>query len=185
MDKEPLRVFFKGNPDANVFILGEGPGGDEILAGKPFIGRAGKKLNELLAHAGIPFGDVCVANTFVCSGDGKIKPTYEVMVLCNNWRDLFNIAGPKIFINLGMYAFRASVIGTKDEEIAKVLMPNLSVVLGKEYKYKSKWSYHEPAWFIEYHPAYLLRNPPAETETLKRWAFIGKRYEQLCNIVGS
>lgn len=164
LEQEPYRVFYKGNPDARVFILGEGPGANEVKYGRPFIGRAGKLLSDILEFAGIPRLDICIANTIVCSDDGKKKPTPTIMANCSHWRDLFQIVEPEIVVGLGGYAAQA-LLGEET--------PTIGALLGHELRYR------ELPCFIEYHPAYLLRNPAAKKEAAKRWKVIGEKYASI------
>jgi DNA polymerase len=165
VDKEPYRVFYKGNPDANVFLLGEGPGSDEIKSGKPFIGRAGKLLDSILEFAKVPRWDCCVANTMVCSDDGKKKPTIESLSKCDFWRELLYIVKPKLLICLGGYAARAAMSLGPDIQLYKLLGMQFTV--------------QNLPTFVEYHPAYLLRNPKAKQDAAKRWNEIGSVYHKV------
>ena len=75
-------VFGEGNPDARVMIVGEAPGKNEDLQGRPFVGAAGKLLDELLAVAGLKREDVFIANVLKCRPPGNRDPRPEEIELC-------------------------------------------------------------------------------------------------------
>jgi len=64
----------EGNPNAEIMLIGEAPGKDEDLQGKPFVGAAGKFLNELLASIGLNREDVFITNVVKCRPPGKSRP---------------------------------------------------------------------------------------------------------------
>lgn len=171
VDKEPFRVFYRGNPEATVVLVGEGPGRDEIAAGRPFVGAAGQQLDKILQYAGIPQDDVFILNSFVCSDDGKKKPTDEVLEACNQrMKKMVEVVRPKLLIALGMYAWRA-VNGLQSK-------PPLKQYLDKAYAFKMHCG--EKMYVVaEYHPSYYLRNPAAKKEAAVRWDAISKVYRVL------
>ncbi|MCI0559897.1 MAG: uracil-DNA glycosylase [Nitrososphaera sp.] len=169
VDKPPFRVFYRGNTDANLMLVGEGPGWEEIQAGRPFIGRAGKLLSRILAYIKVPEADVFITNSFVCSDDGKKKPTDEVLQACNDrLHRMIEAVQPKVLVCLGMYAHRA-VLGLNEPQ-------PLSQHLNKARLYNKLLT-----TFTEYHPAYLLRNQSAKKEAAVRWKHIGDTYHALVN----
>ncbi len=169
-DQAPFRVFYKGNPHARVFLIGEGPGAEEIKAGRPFIGRAGKLLNDILKYAGIPVADTFITNTFICSDDGKKKPTDAVLIACNDrLHTMIEIVQPKIIVCLGMYAHRA--LFSIDRQ------PPMKQYLDRPELCQFRGSGATITAFTEYHPAYLLRNPAAKKDAAPRWKRIGEAYK--------
>ena len=71
-------VFSDGSKNAKIMLIGEAPGADEDKQGKPFVGRAGKLLNEFLKQAGIDrHKDLYIANTLKCRPPENRKPTKE------------------------------------------------------------------------------------------------------------
>jgi DNA polymerase len=171
-DKEPFRVFYRGNLNANVVIVGEGPGEDEILHGRPFVGKAGKQLHKILDFAGIPRWDIFIANSFICSDDGKKKPTDEVLEACNDRLvSMIEIVEPKIVICLGFYAYRAIAGLDKPAPFGQYLTKaQIMKFVGSDKKF---------AVIPEYHPAYLLRAPQQKKHAAPRWKEIGKLYKKL------
>ena len=67
-------VFGVGDPHARVMFIGEAPGKNEDLKGEPFVGAAGKFLDELLAHAGLERAEVYIANVLKCRPPGNRDP---------------------------------------------------------------------------------------------------------------
>ena len=81
-DGRTQTVFGVGNPQARVLIVGEAPGKNEDLQGEPFVGAAGKYLNELLAIAGLAREDVFIANVLKCRPPSNRDPRPEEIELC-------------------------------------------------------------------------------------------------------
>ena len=81
-DGRTQTVFGVGNPEARVLIVGEAPGKNEDLQGEPFVGAAGKYLNELLAIAGLSREDVYIANVLKCRPPSNRDPRPEEIQAC-------------------------------------------------------------------------------------------------------
>ena len=94
-----------GSEGATYYLLGEGPGANEDAEGVPFVGAAGRKLDQLLALANIDPNDVYVANTVRCRPPANRTPKKKEIQQCANfvWREL-KILKPKIVITLGSTA---------------------------------------------------------------------------------
>src|SRR5829696_7149571 len=105
-------VFGKGRPEAKVVFVGEQPGNDEDLAGKPFVGPAGKLLDKALVEAGINRDEVYVTNAvkhFKWEPKGKRrihkKPNAREIAACRPWLDAeLDLLKPKIVVCLGATA---------------------------------------------------------------------------------
>lgn len=98
-------VFGDGSPDARVLIVGEAPGKNEDLQGKPFVGAAGKYLDELLGIAGLSRGDVFIANVLKCRPPGNRDPRPEEIQACADYlRDQTRAIGPEYIVTLGNFA---------------------------------------------------------------------------------
>ncbi len=142
-------VFGEGNPNADIMFIGEAPGKDEDLQGRPFIGRSGKLLNKALEQAHIKREDVFVTNIVKCRPPNNKTPIIEQINECtfNLLRNQIKIIQPTIICTLGSIA--AQVI-LKNKEL-KITKARGSLV--------SKGNF-----FIIpiYHPAYVLRNKSAE-----------------------
>ncbi len=141
-------VFGDGNPDARIMIIGEAPGKNEDEGGKPFIGRAGKVLDEGLAQAHIERADIFITNVVKCRPPQNRKPTLHEANTCKNLL-LFNqikIIQPTIIITLGATAYEALL--EKKDPISSY-RGKLHSVLGIDL-------------LPTFHPAYILRNPKAK-----------------------
>lgn len=98
-------VFGAGNPHARVMFIGEAPGKNEDLQGVPFVGAAGKFLDELLAHAGLARDDVYIANVLKCRPPGNRNPLPEEIEMCTPYlREQVRIIDPEILVTLGNFA---------------------------------------------------------------------------------
>ena len=98
-------VFGVGNPEARVLIVGEAPGKNEDLQGEPFVGAAGKYLNELLAIAGLRREDVFIANVLKCRPPGNRNPRPEEIELCTPYlREQTRTIDPEFIVTLGNFS---------------------------------------------------------------------------------
>lgn len=98
-------VFGDGSPDARVLIVGEAPGKNEDLQGKPFVGAAGKYLDELLGIAGLSRGDVFIANVLKCRPPGNRDPRPEEIQACADYlRGQTRVIDPEYIVTLGNFA---------------------------------------------------------------------------------
>ncbi|MEO0292661.1 MAG: uracil-DNA glycosylase [candidate division WOR-3 bacterium] len=140
-------VFGKGPFNAKIFFIGEAPGREEDLQGEPFVGMAGKKLDEMFEKAGINPKEVFITNVVKCRPPGNRAPTpYEIMK-CNSYlvRQI-KLINPSIIVLLGNIPL--SLVSGDFEGISKVR--------GKRLEYLSY-----PA-IPTFHPAYVVRNPESE-----------------------
>jgi DNA polymerase len=98
-------VFGSGNPQAQVMLIGEAPGRNEDLGGLPFIGAAGKRLDELLELAGLKRADIYIANVLKCRPPGNHDPTpFEIEQCADYLRNQVRAIWPKVLVTLGRYA---------------------------------------------------------------------------------
>lgn len=98
-------VFGVGDPHARVMIIGEAPGKNEDLQGEPFVGAAGKYLNELLAVAGLKREDVFIANVLKCRPPGNRDPRPEEIQVCSDFlREQTRTINPDFIVTLGNFA---------------------------------------------------------------------------------
>ncbi|MDA0700524.1 MAG: uracil-DNA glycosylase, partial [bacterium] len=145
-------VFGDGDPDADVMIIGEAPGEDEDLSGRPFVGRAGQLLDKVLASVEIDRADVYVTNIVKFRPPGNRNPRPEeieasIPVLLEQIRWV----RPQVIVTLGN-------------------VPTQWFPQSKEgiTKLRGRWSdWHGVRLLPLYHPAYLLRNPSRETGSAK------------------
>ena len=98
-------VFGEGNPQARVLIVGEAPGKNEDLQGRPFVGAAGKYLDELLAIAGLEREDVFIANVLKCRPPGNRDPRPEEIQACTPFlREQTRTISPEYIVTLGNFS---------------------------------------------------------------------------------
>ncbi|MBR5258966.1 MAG: uracil-DNA glycosylase [Eggerthellaceae bacterium] len=98
-------VFGVGNPSARVLIVGEAPGKNEDLQGEPFVGAAGKYLNDLLAIAGLSREDVFIANVLKCRPPSNRDPRPEEIEACADYlREQTRAIDPDFIVTLGNFA---------------------------------------------------------------------------------
>lgn len=141
-------VFGEGNPDARLVFIGEGPGRDEDAQGRPFIGRSGKLLTRVLTELGIDRNEVFITNIVKCRPPNNRKPLPQETSICTKlllFKQL-EIIQPLVICSLGATALEG-LLGPK---------ATLSQNRGKEITMLNGASL-----VPTYHPAYLLRNPPA------------------------
>lgn len=139
----------EGNADAEVMFIGEAPGKDEDEQGRPFVGRSGKLLTELLKNAHLDRKDVFITNLVKCRPPENRTPTpSEVKAYKPLLLDEIKIVRPKIICTLGSSALQ----GLLERPIS------ITQVRGKPL------DYHGILLIPTYHPAYVLRNRPAEKD---------------------
>lgn len=100
-------VFGVGNPHANVMFIGEAPGKNEDLKGEPFVGAAGKLLNEMLERVGIAREDIYIANICKCRPPQNRNPRPEEIKACTPWlHEQVASIHPTVIVTLGNFATR-------------------------------------------------------------------------------
>ena len=98
-------VFGAGNADADLMFVGEAPGFHEDQQGLPFVGRAGKLLDELLSEIRLSRGDVWVGNVLKCRPPDNRDPTPEEIAICSPYLDRqIELIRPRVICTLGNFA---------------------------------------------------------------------------------
>lgn len=98
-------VFGAGNADADIMFVGEAPGAQEDQQGLPFVGRAGKLLDQLLAEIGLDRKDVFITNTLMCRPPGNRDPLPDEIEECKpHLARKIQLIQPKAICTLGNYA---------------------------------------------------------------------------------
>ena len=98
-------VFGSGNADADLMFVGEAPGQQEDLQGLPFVGRAGKLLDQLIEEIGLARGDVFVANVIKCRPPGNRDPQPEEIETCRPYlHRQVELIEPRVICTLGNFA---------------------------------------------------------------------------------
>lgn len=144
-------VFGQGNINApSIMIVGEAPGEEEDETGVPFIGRCGKKLDEILTFAGINRNEIYITNSNLCRPPNNRTPTFQEILACR-WRLLVQIdqIKPKIIVTMGRVAAQSLLGKELTGPLNKLFNTRFHNVSLKEHKTKVVFSYH---------PSYLLRN---------------------------
>lgn len=137
-------VFGVGNPGADVMVVGEGPGAEEDKQGEPFVGRAGKLLNDILKAIKFERSEVYIANIVKCRPPGNRTPVAEEMESCFPYLNKqIELIKPKLILALGLTAAQG-LLKKKD---------SLTSMRGKVFDYNGIKT------MVTYHPAALLRNP--------------------------
>jgi uracil-DNA glycosylase len=137
-------VFGIGNPKADVMVVGEGPGAEEDAQGEPFVGRAGKLLNDILKAINFNREEVYIANIVKDRPPGNRTPTAEEMEACIPYlKKQIEIIKPKLILCLGLTAAQG-LLKKRD---------SLTKLRGQLFEY------HGAKVMVTYHPAALLRNP--------------------------
>lgn len=137
-------VFGEGNPDALIMFVGEGPGRDEDLQARPFVGEAGQLLTRLIERMGFARTDVYIGNIVKCRPPHNRDPEDEEIHACSQFiARQIEIISPRVLVCLGRIAAH-TLTGTK--------IP-ITKLRGRFYEYKGV------PLMPTFHPAYLLRNP--------------------------
>ena len=146
-------VFGEGNPQADIFFVGEAPGATEDSSGKPFIGRSGELLTRMIENVlNLSRADVYISNIVKCHPSNNQIPTPTQAHTCQPYLlKQIELTKPKIVVALGVTAYHyltgdnstiAEVRGTVHNLNGYTLIPT-------------------------YHPSYLLRNPSAKKEVFE------------------
>lgn len=145
-------VVGEGNPKAQLVFVGEGPGEQEDLKGRPFVGKAGQLLDRMTEAMGLKREQVYIANVVKCRPPGNRNPEPEEIQSCSPflYRQL-DLIQPKVIVALGK--FSAQTLLNTQERITKLR--------GRFYPYRNA------KLMPTFHPAYLLRNPESKKEA---WA---------------
>lgn len=140
-------VFGEGNPQARFVFFGEGPGADEDRSGRPFVGRAGQLLTKMISACTLNREDTYILNTVKCRPPGNRNPEPEEIANCRDYYEQqLQTIRPEYIVCLGAVAAQ------------ELLKTKLSVgrLRGKLH------GYFASKVVVTYHPAYLLRTPPAK-----------------------
>ena len=161
----------EGRPDADIMFVGEGPGAEEDEQGRPFVGRSGQLLTQMLTQVGIERQSVFIGNIVKCrpwqknAETGAIenrKPAPEEMHTCIHYLHAqIALINPKLLVFLGGTALEA-FFGPKYI---------LSRVIGQFIRY------HGQPVFVTWHPSFVLRSPRNRADYLKHF----KKIRQLAD----
>jgi DNA polymerase len=142
-------VFGEGSPSARLVFIGEAPGEEEDLQGRPFVGRAGQLLTKIIAAMGFAREDVYICNILKCRPPQNRNPKQEEMETCEPFlQKQIEAIRPRVICALGSFAAR---------RILQTEAP-ITAIRGKFYDVRGV------RVMPTYHPAYLLRNPEAKKQ---------------------
>ena len=159
-------VFGEGARDAEVMFIGEGPGEQEDLTGRPFVGRGGKFLDEMLAMIDLDRSRVFIGNMVKCRPPGNRDPLAAEQEVCIGYlRNQVALIRPKIIVCLGRIA--AMKLIKEDFKITR----------------------EHGVWFEKagvqmtalFHPAALLRDPRRRPETFADLKALQAKIREICD----
>ncbi len=142
-------VFGVGHPKARLMFVGEAPGEDEDRQGEPFVGRAGQLLTKIIEAISLTREQVYIANVIKCRPPGNRNPEPDEVSTCEPFLfEQIAIVQPRVIVALGKFATQC-LLRTTDP---------ITRLRGREFDYRGA------TLIPTFHPAYLLRNPPAKRE---------------------
>lgn len=157
-------VFGEGNPDTDLMFVGEGPGANEDLEGRPFVGKAGQLLTKVLKAVGLEREEVYITNVVKCRPPQNRTPSFLEISLCKPYLDAqIAIIKPKIIVCLGVAAMNALI--------------NSRLPISKM---RGKWIEKDAILYLAtYHPAALLRDPSKNKFFIEDLRNIKEHYQLL------
>lgn len=158
-------VFGQGKKDADIMLIGEGPGENEDLQGKPFVGRSGQLLDKFLASVDLSRDkNVYIANMVKCRPPKNRDPKPEEQTLCIDWlRAQFKIIRPKIIVCVGRISAQ------------RLISPDFKVT-------KQHGEFIEKNGVLmmgTYHPAAILRNPNNKEAAFGDWLALRDKINEM------
>jgi len=137
----------EGSAEAEIMFIGEGPGRDEDIQGRPFVGAAGKFLNEMLTNINLRRENVYIANVVKCRPPQNRDPLPEEIETCWSWLlEQIRTIQPKLIVTLGRHSMGRFLPGMKISEIHGKAMRREMPEIGKQ------------VFCTLYHPAAALYN---------------------------
>jgi uracil-DNA glycosylase len=146
-------VFGVGDPEADLMLVGEGPGREEDLVGEPFVGRSGQLLDRLLLEElGMDRRQCYIANVVKCRPPGNRDPAPAEIAACDPFlRAQLDLVDPKVVVTLGSVAARA-MLGTSE---------GVRALRGRTYPFR------RGILVPTYHPAAALRGGAEVTAAMR------------------
>ena len=159
-------VFGEGNEKAEILFIGEGPGEQEDLQGEPFVGPAGKLLDDMLRMIDLDRAKVYIANMVKCRPPRNRDPLPEEQQACSRWlQRQIALIDPKIVVCLG----RIAAMGLIDPEF-------------RITRQHGQWFDRDGRrWMAVYHPSALLRDPSKRPETFMDLRALRKEIRERCS----
>jgi len=158
-------VFGVGDENADWMLIGEAPGAEEDRLGDPFVGQAGKLLDNMLAAIGLSRrANVYIANVLKCRPPGNRNPTPEEVAQCSpHLLQQIGLIKPKLIVAMGRFA--AQTLLETSASIASLR--------GRVHRYAGV------PLIVTYHPAYLLRTLEDKAKTWEDLVFAKKTMQTL------
>ncbi len=158
-------VFGDGNPNAEIMLIGEGPGEQEDLTGIPFVGRAGQLLDEMMAIIDLDRSRYYITNIVKCRPPGNRDPQQDEQAACMGYlRNQVRLVRPKIIVCLG--------------RIAAMKLIRSDYRITREH---GQWVKNGPFWMTAiYHPSALLRDVNKRPETFDDLISIREKIKEVC-----
>ncbi len=145
-------VFGEGDPSARLMFVGEGPGADEDASGRPFVGKAGQLLNNMIGAMGLKREQVYIANIVKCRPPANRVPEPEEANTCSEFLvKQIDVVQPEVIVALGSTA-ATYLLGVKQ---------SLAGLRGHWHSCRGA------KLAVTYHPAFLLRDPRQKAEAWK------------------
>ncbi len=152
----------EGPLEARLMLVGEAPGRDEDLEGRPFVGRAGKLLDQMLSAIKIKRAEVYITNVVKCRPPGNRTPDADEIEACLPYlAQQIKLVSPKVICTLGLIAAQAVLATTEP----------LSKLRGKVHEREGI------KVVVTYHPAFLLRFPARKREAWEDLKLLKSLYE--------
>lgn len=159
-------VFGSGNPNADVMVIGEGPGAEEDKQGLPFVGRAGQLLTDILKAIKFSREEVYIGNIVKCRPPDNRTPLPDEMETCIPYlKKQIELIKPKMIFCLGLTAARG-LLNRKD---------SLTTLRGQVFDYEGI------KVMVTFHPAALLRNPNWKKDCWVDVQKFRKLYDEICS----
>ena len=154
----------EGKPDADIMFIGEGPGRDEDLQGRPFVGASGQLLDTMIHALGMERCEVYICNIVKCRPPGNRNPEPDEAEACMGYlRQQFVLVRPKIIVLLGKVAVRY---------VLNDVRPISSL--------RGQWINRKQVWFMPtYHPSALLRDPSKKREAWEDFKAVKQKLNEL------
>ncbi len=158
-------VFGVGDPRAEVLFVGEGPGANEDKQGEPFVGAAGKLLDDMLTMIGLKRERIYITNSVKCRPPGNRDPLHTEMDTCRGYlRRQIQMMQPKIIVCLG----RISAMDLIREDLK---------ITREHGQFYEKDGVQMVAM---YHPAALLRDPGKKPDAFVDMKALRRKIQELC-----
>lgn len=154
----------EGNLNASIMLVGEGPGREEDLSGRPFVGPAGQLLDKMLASIALERSDVYITNVVKCRPPGNRTPKDEEALACMGYlRQQFVLVQPQVIVCLGATAARY------------LYDPEVRIT-----RQRGQWMEKKGVWFLPtYHPAALLRDVSKKADSWQDMQALRKKAKEL------